>query len=118
MRSSRLSDEGGRLADLDRARSPALSVPLCHHEQEGYRMAAIHPRHLGMENRCRSRFRQLQIGGSCRRQDVAAGASSRAQRYTGSFHTKGRKVMMLKRISVGLLAIIIYGLCLEIGERF
>jgi len=26
--------------------------------------------------------------------------------------------MMLKRISVGLLAIIIYGLCLEIGERF
>ena len=25
---------------------------------------------------------------------------------------------MLKRISVGLLAIIIYGLCLEIGERF
>ena len=25
--------------------------------------------------------------------------------------------MMLKRISVGLLAIIIYGICLEIGER-
>jgi len=26
--------------------------------------------------------------------------------------------MMLKRISVGLLAIIIYGICLELGERF
>jgi hypothetical protein len=25
---------------------------------------------------------------------------------------------MLKRISVGLLAIIIYGICLELGERF
>ena len=25
--------------------------------------------------------------------------------------------MLLKRISVGLLAIIIYGICLEIGER-
>ena len=25
--------------------------------------------------------------------------------------------MMLKRISVGLLAIIIYGICLELGER-
>jgi len=29
--------------DLDRARSPSLSVPLCHHEQEGDRVAAIHP---------------------------------------------------------------------------
>jgi hypothetical protein len=27
-------------------------------------------------------------------------------------------VIMLKRISVGLLAIIIYGICLELGERF
>ena len=26
--------------------------------------------------------------------------------------------MMLKRISIGLLAIIIYGICLELGERF
>ena len=25
---------------------------------------------------------------------------------------------MLKRISVGLLAIIMYGICLELGERF
>ena len=25
---------------------------------------------------------------------------------------------MLKRISVGLLAMIIYGICLELGERF
>ena len=25
---------------------------------------------------------------------------------------------MLRRISVGLLAIIIYGICLELGERF
>jgi hypothetical protein len=25
---------------------------------------------------------------------------------------------MLKRISVGLLAVIIYGICLELGERF
>jgi hypothetical protein len=25
---------------------------------------------------------------------------------------------MLKRVSVGLLAIIIYGICLELGERF
>ena len=25
---------------------------------------------------------------------------------------------MVKRISVGLLAIIIYGICLELGERF
>jgi hypothetical protein len=25
---------------------------------------------------------------------------------------------MLKRISVGLLAIILYGICLELGERF
>jgi hypothetical protein len=27
-------------------------------------------------------------------------------------------MIMLKRISVGLLAIIIYGICLELGERF
>ena len=38
------------MADLDRAGNPPLPVPLCHHEQEGYRVSAIHPRYLGMEN--------------------------------------------------------------------
>ena len=42
--------------DLDRARSPSLSVPLCHHQQKGYGMAAIHPRYLGMEGRHRGRL--------------------------------------------------------------
>jgi hypothetical protein len=34
------------------------------------RMAAIHPRYLGMENRCRSRFRQFQIGDFPRWQEI------------------------------------------------
>jgi len=86
MRSPCLQDKGGRLADLDRARSPPLPVSLCHHEQEGYRVAAIHPRYLGMENGRRSRFRRFQIGDSPRCQEIDAGRSPRAQRYTRSFH--------------------------------
>src|SRR5271167_1925669 len=56
------------LADLDRPGSPPLPLPLCHHEQEGYRIAAIQHRYHGMENGRRGRLRSFQIGDSFRRQ--------------------------------------------------
>jgi len=66
------------LADLDRPGSPPLPLPLCHHEQEGYRIAAIQHRYHGMENGRRGRLRSFQIGDSFRRQAIDSRPSPRA----------------------------------------
>src|SRR5215468_4273191 len=118
MRPPCFQDKGGRLADLDCSGGSPLSVPLCHHEQEGYRATAIHPRYLGVEDGRRGRLRWFQIGDSGHCEEIDARSSARAQRHTQSFYAKESKMIMLKRIIVGLLAIIICAIFLEIGERF
>jgi hypothetical protein len=65
--------------DLDRARGAALSLPLCHHEQECYGVAAIHSRYHRMESGARSRTRWFQIGDSRGRQEIDGGPSPRSQ---------------------------------------
>ena len=79
MRSPCFQDERSRLADLDRARSPALSLPLCHHEQEGYGLAAIHSGYHSMESRRRSRIRWFQIRNSRGCQEIDGGPSPRSR---------------------------------------
>src|SRR5215471_12009429 len=70
-----------------------------------------------MESGLRGCLRRFQIGDSRGRQAIGGGTGLRTQRNTRYFLGKGSKVIMLKRIGVGLLAIIVYAICLEAGER-
>ncbi len=60
----------------------------------------------------------FQTGDSAKRPESDAGADPQSQRHSRPFQGKRSKVTMFRRIGVVFLAVIVWCVCLELGEQF
>jgi hypothetical protein len=104
------------LADLDCAGSTSLSLPLCHHEITGSPQYTLDITGWKARTEVASDGFKLEILADAKK--LRADQVLDLDDVPGLFKAKGVKLTMYKRIGVLLLAVIIWSLCLELGEQF